>query len=49
MNKAPKKPKLDRSETTAGTSTKRPQRESEQKAFERRDEWANSPGLQPPK
>jgi len=28
---------------------KLPQRESAQKVFEHRDEWANSPGLRPPK
>jgi hypothetical protein len=28
---------------------KKPRRESEQNVFEHRDEWANSPGLQPPK
>ena len=49
MNKAIEKPELETSERTAETLPKKPRRESEQKVFEHRDEWANSPGLQPPK
>jgi hypothetical protein len=49
MNKAQKKPDLETPERAADTLPKKPRRESEQNVFEHRDEWANSPGLQPPK
>ena len=48
MSFTSKQPQKSEAETPEH-APKRSPRPTDQKAFEHRDEWANSPGLQPPK
>jgi hypothetical protein len=51
MSKASQQQEPDKADGTPASSAplRRKPRESAQRAFDERDKWANSPGLQPPK
>jgi hypothetical protein len=49
MSKAPRTTEREWLERKAASQERRPRESEQQSAYEYRDEWANSPGLQPPK